>query len=491
MSENVKVRNSTAKTAKNVWGLCMNTIREVLGPENEDAFSTWFKPIVPFALDGDELTLQLPSQFFCEWLEAHYIKILKDTIQFYLGPDASLQYRILMDTSIADSPLTTRQPSAGGYPQPNKPVYLPLDVNKEKEAGLPNPIVIPGIKKVQIPSQLNPALTFANFVEGDCNRLARAAAFAVAQNPGKTAYNPLLLYGGVGLGKTHLANAIGLQTKELHPDKNVIYVTSELFMQQYSEACKDNSRNDFMNFYGMMDELIIDDIQFWSSKYEKTQEAFFHIFNDLHQRGKQIVITSDKSPSEISGLEERLLSRLRWGLNADLTVPDVETRINILRQKLNANGVEMPNDVIEYVAFSINTNVRELEGAMVGLIAQSSLNKKRITLDLARNIIDNFVRQSKQDITIEYIQKVVCDYLGHTVEAIQGRTRKREIVQARQLVMYFCKKYTNSSLAIIGSKCGNKDHATVLHACKTVDVALKTDKHTQYVVNDLDKRFRQ
>lgn len=497
MSQISKVANNIAQDTQSVWSHCLTTIRELLGNENEEVFSTWFQPIKPYdiheAEDGSPvLTLQLPSQFFCDWLEAHYINVLKKTIQYYLGDDATLQYRILMDTSDDKNPITTQIPSSGVQTPANKPVYLPINVNSNgNDKSLPNPLVIPGIQKVQLHSQLNDRYTFANFVEGECNRLARSAGFAVAKNPGRTSFNPLLIYGGVGLGKTHLVNAIGLQTKEMYPDKRVLYVTSEQFMQQFSAACKEGARNDFMNFYGLIDELIIDDIQFWSDKYDKTQEAFFHIFNELHQRGKQIVITSDKAPSEIKGLDDRLISRMKWGLSADVSVPDVDTRISILKQKLKNDGIEMPNDVVEYVAYSVNTNVRELEGALISLVAQSSLNKKEITLELTREMIDNFVRSSKQDITIEYIQKIVCDYLGQTLESVQSKVRKREIVQARQLIMYFAKKLTNSSLAIIGAKCGNKDHATVLHACKTVENLMNTDNHMQRIVVDLEKKFTQ
>lgn len=496
MSQTSKVANLAAQDVKSVWAKCLTTIRELLGKENEMVFTTWFGPIVPYGIHEEngapKLTLLLPSQFFCEWLEKHYMHVLKKTIRHYLGPEASLEYRILMDTSDDKKPITTNIPSSGVQLPANKPVYLPINVNdKGKDKSLPNPLVIPGIRKMQIHSQLNDRYTFDNFVEGECNRLARSAGFAVAKNPGRTAFNPLLIYGGVGLGKTHLANAIGLQTKELFPDKHVLYVTSELFMQQFSEACKDGARNDFMNFYSMIDELIIDDIQFWSDKYDKTQEAFFHIFNDLHQRGKQIIITSDKSPSDIKGLDDRLLSRLKWGLNADVTVPDVKTRISILKQKLDNDGIVMPDDVVEYVAYSVNTNVRELEGALVSLVAQSSLNKKEITLDLTREMIDTLVRSSKQEISIEYIQKIVCDYMGQTLENVQSRVRKREIVQTRQLIMYFSKKYTHASLAIIGTKCGNKDHATVLHACKTIESLSHADKYIQRIVGDLEKKFKQ
>ena len=396
-----------------------------------------------------------------------------------------------MDTSIGDKPLTTELPSSGKQATYNRPKDVPMMFGDDDNREITNPFIIPGIQKLKINSQLNGNYTLENFVEGECNRLARAAGYAVAENPGRTSFNPLLLHGGVGLGKTHLAHAIGIKTKERHPDKTVLYVTSEQFLQQYVDAVKNKNTNDFIHFYQMIDFLILDDIQFWASKGIHTQEAFFHIFNHLHQKNCQIIITSDKAPSELGTLEPRLLSRLKWGLAADLGTPDVETRIAILHQKLANDGIEMPEDVIEYIAYNINTNVRELEGALVSLIAQSSLNHRRITIDLAKQMIDKFVKSTSREITIEYIQKVVCDYFKLPIEVIQSPTRKREVVQARQLAMYFAKKLTQSSLAIIGLQCGNKDHATVLHACKTVANLSETDKQFHFWVDELEKKFRE
>ncbi|MBR1517690.1 MAG: chromosomal replication initiator protein DnaA [Bacteroidales bacterium] len=476
------------KDYQKVWDKCLAIIKDNL---NEALYKTWFLPIEPVGLVNGELILQVPTGFYYEYLESHYIDLLKRTIREILGPQARLSYRILNDTSDPQKPITTQIPSTGsGTSIHNKPREMPF-VKQNEGRGPINPFILPGIKKVVVNSQLRESYTLENFVEGECNRLARAAGLAVAEHPGTTAYNPLLLYGGVGLGKTHLANAIGLKTKEYHPDKTVLYVSSEQFMQQYAEAGKNNSTNDFLHFYEMIDVLIVDDIQFWSNRGAKTQEAFFHIFNHLHQRNKQIIITSDKAPSELNGLEPRLISRLKWGLPADLQVPDVETRIAILHEKMRKDGIEMPDDVIELIAYSINTNVRELEGAFISLIAQSSLNHKQITLDLAKKMIEKFVKNSSRDITIDYIQKVVCDYFNLPVDSIQSRTRKREIVQARQLTMYFAKKLTKSSLAAIGMQCGNKDHATVLHACKTVSNLAETDKTFRYYVEDIEKKFSE
>ena len=480
------------KSYQKVWEACLAFIKDNLaGKENEKVFSTWFEPIVPVQLEERTLTIQVPSQFFYEWLELNYADLLKDALRLTLGNQARLQYSILMDTSISEKPITTQIPSTGHQTTANRPKDVPLNLNSDNNREFPNPFVIPGLKTIRINSQLSASYTLHNYVEGKCNQLARAAGYAIAENPGKTAFNPLMLYGGVGLGKTHLANAIGLKTKELHPEKQVLYVTSEQFLQQFADAGRNGTTSDFIHFYEMIDVLIVDDIQFWANKATRTQEAFFHIFNTLYQANKQLIITSDKAPSELQGLETRLTSRFKWGLAAELQAPDVETRMRILRQKLENDGVEMSDDVIEYIAYNINTNVRELEGALISLMAQSSLNHREITLDLTRQMVDKFVKSTNREVTIEYIQKVVCDYFNIPIDSIQSHTRKREIVQARQLTMYFAKKMTKSSLAIIGLQCGNKDHATVLHACKTVANLAETDKQFRYWIEDLEKRFKE
>lgn len=490
-NQHIGIRYTMNQDYKNVWEQCLEVIKDNLGKENEKAFKTWFEPIVPVMLKDNVLTIQVPSQFYYEWLEEHYIDLLKRTIRLLLGVNGMLKYSIVVDQSISNDPITTNLPSTPRQATYNKAKDIAFNLNPENSRDLPNPFIIPGIRKVQIHSQLNEAYTLDNFVEGDCNSLARAAGYAVAEKPGTTSFNPLLLHGGVGLGKTHLAHAIGIKTKENHPDKTVLYVTSEQFMQQYAEAGKSGTTNDFLHFYEMIDVLIVDDIQFWANKAPGTQDAFFHIFNHLHQKQKQIIITSDKAPADLQGLESRLLSRLKWGLAADLQVPDVETRIAILKQKLINDGIEMPNDVIEYMAYHINTNVRELEGALVSLIAQSSLNKKQITIDLAKQMIDRFVKSTSREITIDIIQKTVCDHFKIPVESILSHTRKREIVQARQLTMYFAKKLTKSSLAVIGIQCGNKDHATVLHACKTVANLAASDRGYRYQIDELEKKFKE
>jgi chromosomal replication initiator protein len=469
--------------AQSVWENCLNFIKDNIQPQ---AYKTWFEPIVAIKLDDHALSVQVPSKFFYEWLEEHYVKILKVALTKELGATAKLVYIIKMENTYGNKqPFTEKIPSSNRSAVYSQRVDIPLkSINPE----LKNPFVIPGIRNVKIESQLNPTYTFDNFLEGDSNRLARNASIAVANKPGGTSFNPLLIFGGVGLGKTHLAHAIGVDIKDKYPEKTVLYISAEKFTQQYIESVKKNNRNDFIHFYQIIDVLIIDDVQFLSGK-SGTQDVFFHIFNHLHQNGKQVILTSDKAPVDMQDIEQRLLSRFKWGLSAELQNPDFETRVSIVKNKLYRDGVEMPEEIIEYLAKHINSNVRELEGAIISLIAQSSFNKKEITLSLAKEIVEKFVKNTKREVSIDYIQKVVSDYFQMDVDTLQSKTRKRHIVQARQLAMFFAKKFTKASLASIGSQIGKRDHATVLHACKTVNNLSTTDKHFRKYVEDLTKKL--
>ncbi|WP_445955989.1 chromosomal replication initiator protein DnaA [Yeosuana sp.] len=470
-------------TAQSVWNNCLAFIKDNIQPQ---AYKTWFEPITAVKLSDNALSIQVPSKFFYEWLEEHYVKILKVSLTKELGEKAKLVYIIKMENTYGNKqPFTERIPSSNRSSVKAQEVDIPLN-NKNPE--LRNPFVIPGIRNVKIESQLNPNYSFENFLEGDSNRLARSAGLAVSNKPGGTSFNPLLIFGGVGLGKTHLAHAIGVDIKDKYPEKTVLYISAEKFTQQYIESVKKNNRNDFIHFYQIIDVLIIDDVQFLSGK-SGTQDVFFHIFNHLHQNGKQVILTSDKAPVDMQDIEQRLLSRFKWGLSAELQNPDFETRVSILKNKLYRDGVEMPDDIIEFVAKNIKTNVRELEGAIISLIAQSSFNKKEITIDLARQIVEKFVKNTKREVSIDYIQKVVSDYFQMDVDTLQSKTRKRHIVQARQLAMFFAKKFTKASLASIGSQIGKRDHATVLHACKTVDNLSSTDKQFRKYVEDIGKKL--
>ncbi len=470
---------------KEVWNNCLKIIKDNVP---SISFRTWFEPIVPLKLEKNVLTIQVPSPFFYEYLEEKYIEIISKTLRKELGFDAKLEYSVVMENNgfSNPSPYTVKLPAKNQTDIKNRPVSFPLDT---EENSIKNPFIIPGIKKLNIDPRLNPENSFDNFVEGECNRLARSAGYAVANNPGGTAFNPLLIYGDSGLGKTHLAQAVGIEVKEKFPEKTVLYVNANKFQTQFVESIRNNTKNDFLHFYQMIDVLIIDDVHEFAGK-EKTQDTFFHIFNHLHQSGKQLILTSDKPPVELQGLEQRLLSRFKWGLSADLQIPDYETRIAILRQKIYKDGIEIPDEVIEYIATHITDNIRELEGALISLLAQSTLNKREITLDLAKEMIDKLIKNTKREVSIDYIQKVVCNYFDIGVELIQSKTRKREIVQARQVAMYFSKNLTKSSLATIGSQIGGKDHATVLHACKTVNNLMDTDRQFRIQIEDIEKKLK-
>ena len=470
-------------SAEKIWNNCLIFIKDNI---QQQAFKTWFEPIIPLKITENSLSIQVPSKFFYEWLEEHYVKILKVALTRELGDEARLIYIIKMENTFGNKiPFTESIPSSNQTGVNAQQVDAPLQAYTSE---LKNPFVIPGIRNLQIESQLNPNYNFENFLEGDSNRLARSAGLAVSNKPGGTSFNPLMIFGGVGLGKTHLAHAIGVEIKNKYPDKTVLYISAEKFTQQYIESVKKNTRNDFIHFYQVIDILIIDDVQFFSGK-SGTQDVFFHIFNHLHQNGKQVIITSDKAPVDMQDIEQRLLSRFKWGLSAELQIPDLETRISILKNKLFRDGVTIGDHIIEYVAKNIKTNVRELEGAIISLIAQSSFNRVDIDLDLAKEIVNKFVKNTKREVSIDYIQKVVSEYFQMDVATLQSKTRKRHIVQARQLAMYFAKKFTKASLASIGTQIGKRDHATVLHACKTVDNLSFTDKQFRKYVEDLNQKL--
>lgn len=471
------------QTAESVWDNCLHFIEDNITPQ---AYKTWFEPIKAVKLTDNALSIQVPSKFFYEWLEEHYVKLLRVALNKNLGKEAKLVYVIKMENKKGKTSSFTEK-----IPSTQRSKVNPQDVSmalSSKSPELKNPFVIPGIRNLKIDSQLNALYNFDNFLEGGSNRLARSAAKAVASKPGGTSFNPLLIFGGVGLGKTHLAHAVGVDVKEKHPNKTVLYISAEKFTQQYIESVRKNTRNDFIHFYQIIDVLIVDDIQLMSGK-KGTQEVFFHIFNHLHQNGKQVILTSDKAPVDMQEIEKRLLSRFKWGLSAELLKPDLETRKKIIKNKLYQDGVEIDNSIVDFVAQNIKTNIRELEGAIISLIAHSSFNKEEVDLKLAQKIVENYVHNSSKEISIDQIQKVVSSYFQMDIETLQSKTRKRHIVQARQIAMFFAKKLTKASLASIGKQIGNRDHATVLHACKTVNNLSSTDKQFKKFIEDLDKRL--
>ncbi len=475
-----------------VWQNCLKVIRDSI---SEQSYKTWFEPIIPGKLEGKKLTIQVPSQFFYEWLEENYVHLLRKSLDYAIGRDGMLEYSIIVDSGDQKK---KEPPIAINMPQHSSPVgrmdnnnsHSNNHNNNSNHDQVRNPFEMKDLDSLNLDSFLNPNYTFDNFVEGDCNRLARAAGFAVASKPGVTSFNPLMIYGGVGLGKTHLVQAIGNFMKNRAANKFVLYVSSEKFTSQFINAIRNNSLQDFMNFYMQVDILIIDDVQFLSGK-EKTQETFFHIFNHLHQSGKQIVMTSDRPPRELEGVEDRLLSRFKWGLTADLQTPDFETRIAIIQKKVQAEGISIAYEVIEYLAHSIDTNVRELEGVMISLLAQASLTRRDIDVELAKSTLRHLIKDSEKEVTIDTIIESVTEHFKVRIPDLKGKSRLREIVLPRQIAMYLAKELTNLSLKSIGYHFGGRDHSTVIHAIQTVNDLMDTDKDISGAVNKLLKIFRK
>jgi chromosomal replication initiator protein len=460
--EQVSAISTDRDQARVSWISCLGVIRESV---NTQSFKTWFEPVVPLNLNGNKLTVQVPSQFFCDWLDEHYYGLINTTLARILGKGARLEYTIRTEEAAVEEehaalPAVSADPvrrAAAGSGDP-------LRNQRPQRASEQGPFQ----------SYLNPRYTFENFIKGESNQLARAAASAVANNPGGTSFNPLVLYGGTGLGKTHLVQAIGNSALADGKAQRVMYVSSEKFTVEFVDAIQTDRISDFSGFYRSMDILIVDDVQFFSGK-EKTQDNFFHTFNELHQLGKQIVLTSDRPPKELKGLDDRLLSRFQWGLTADIQPPDLETRIAILRKKSEDDGISLAQDVVEIMAANVTTNIRELEGCLISLLAKASLEGREISADLAREVLRIVVGDIKSPVTIESIQRTVCEYFSIPEDLLRAKTRKQEVVNARQMAMYLAKELTNSSLKTIGLHFGGRDHSTVIHAYQSVEDQMKID----------------
>jgi chromosomal replication initiator protein len=463
----------TSQLPENLWKQCLEVIKDNL---SEATFNTWFAPIVPLQFDNNVLVLQVPSQFFVEYIEEKYIDLLRVTIYRVMGQGTKLEYRVLIDQASNQS---TTIPSESNHEKP-KPV-------QKNNTGYISPY-----HKARLPEidpQLNPSYNFNNLIEGRGNKLSRTAGISIANEPGKTIFNPLFVYGQSGVGKTHLANAIGVMTKQLFPEKRVLYVSANTFQIQYTDAVRSNTVNDFLNFYQTIDVLIVDDIQEFAGK-TGTQNTFFHLFNHLHQTGKQLVLTSDRSPLVLAGLEQRLLTRFKWGLSAEIEKPDFELRKAILENKIYRDGLEIPEEVVEYIAKHVTDNVRDLEGTLASLIAHSTLASQSIDLELAAKVVSRIVNITPKQNTVERIREVVCDHFSLSVDAISTKSRKREVVQARQIAMYLSKQLTKNSLSSIGDLIGNRDHATVLHACKIVNDLMDIDKSFRSSVKEIEAKLK-
>lgn len=439
------------ETAASLWNACLSIVKQGV---SQKEYATWFVPTKGLSMDGKTITVEIPDRIFYQWIEQNYTEVLRKALDEVVGSEARLRYSL--------------------------PKVVRPQADPKAEYAAPQQV-----QYVKFSSQLNAAYTFDSFIEGKSNQLAVSAARTIAERPGKTAFNPILIYGGVGLGKTHLAQAVGNAVAAGDPSKKVLYVPSEKFIQQYVDSFRQDKRNDFINFYQGVDVLIIDDVQFFSGK-TGSQEVFFHIFNHLHQNGHQIILTADKSPVDMRDMEERLLSRFKWGLQAELGAPDYEHRLQILSAKLERDNIRISEDVVCYIARMVNTNVRELEGVVNSLLAQSILAHREITMDLAVSLVSQFIRTTKKEITIDYIKTVVCQAMNVDVSSLESKSRKRDIVQARQVAMYFAKSLTkNYSLQHIGSHIAGRDHSTVLHSCKAVANLMDTDRKFRTMVDEI------
>ena len=455
-----------------LWNKCLKVVQDNV---NEKAFSTWFAPIMPLQYKDKVLTIQVPSQFFYEYLEAKYVDLLSYTLSRVVGSGTTLNYRVVVDnsskttTTIQSDGVAERKTIKGMNKAPGALSASPV------QAWNPN---------------LNPRYNFSNFYEGNSNKLARTVAETVAQKPGDTSFNPCFIHGKSGVGKTHLCHAIGNSIVERFPEKKVLYISSHLFKVQFTDASLKNTSNDFINFYQGVDVLILDDIQEFAD-LSKTQNTYFHIFNHLHQLGKQIILTSDKPPVELQGLEERLISRLKWGVTADLLSPDMELRKKILLNKIRHDGLSISEEIVDYIAENVTQHVRDLEGIITSLLAHSLAYNREIDLALTRRVVTQSIRIEKKKITIDKIQDVVSNYFNIELNMIHSKSRKREIVQARQVSMFLSKKYTDSSYSHIGNMIGRRDHATVLHACRTVQDSIDIDKSFRNSITEIETLLKK
>jgi chromosomal replication initiator protein len=451
------------------WDKCLDIIRDNVSTQ---VFKTWFEPIQAVRWKDSKLHVKVPSQFYCEWIEEHYYPLLQKSVFQIMGENASLQYEIVVDENNETIDSRTIKLPAFKYPPARQNVTPFIQSNPVQE---------------DFPTFLNPRYAFDNFIRGESNQLACSASVAVSQNPGGTRFNPLVIYGETGLGKTHLVQGIGNYIVQKNHKSRVIYTTSERFTMEYINAIQNNKINDFIAFYRSIDVLIVDDIQFFGGK-EKTQDNFFHTFNALHQAGKQIVLTSDKAPRDLADVDERLISRFQWGLTTDIQAPDFETRMAILQRKSCDEGIDLPQDVLEYIAYNVTHSIRELEGILIGIIAKVTLDRRELNLDLAREVVSGTARLDPAPITIHYIRQIVAEYYNLSTELIESKSRKHEIALARQMAIYISKELTQSSLKNIGSYFGNRDHSTIMHSCQTIENYIITDKA---IKSDYDKLLKK
>ena len=458
-----------------LWEQCLFLIKENV---SEQQYKTWFKPLVFETYNPSTKTLlvQVPSALVYEYLEEHYVDLLKKVLVRVFGNGVLLSYRVVID----------------------KTNNLTQDFESVKEDGVmtkvsrnnvnQSPTILDSVKP-DLDPQLNPQQTFASFIEGESNKLPRALGLSIAENPNTTQFNPMFIFGPSGCGKTHLINAIGVKIKQLYPQKRVLYISARLFQVQYTNAVRQNTVNDFINFYQSIDVLIIDDVQEWMTA-KSTQDTFFHIFNHLFRNGKRIVLASDRPPVDLKGMNERLITRFACGLIAELESPDEQLRVDVLRSLVHREGLDIPEDVIQFIACTANGSVRDLQGVVNSLLAYSVVYNSNIDMRLAERVIKRAVKVDNHPLTIDDIIEKVCNHYNVTANEVNSKSRKRELVVARQVSMYLAQKYTKMPTSRIGKLIGGRDHSTVLHSCTQVSERLKIDKSFSNEISSIENSFR-
>lgn len=456
------------------WDNALALIRENVSQQQYD---TWFRPIVFESFDDAKKTLlvQVPSPFVYEYLEENYVDLLIKVLHRTFCEGIRLNYRVVTDKEHKLSQDIESDPA---------------DIEqKPRTRANQSPTPLDAAQPQQIDPQLNPHLSFANYIEGASNKLPRSVGQSIAEHPNTTQFNPMFIYGPSGCGKTHLVNAIGLRTKQLYPQKRVLYISARLFQVQYTNAVLQNSTNDFIRFYQTIDMLIVDDIQEWISA-PKTQDTFFHIFDHLFRNGKRIILASDRPPVDLKGMPERLLTRFSCGLIAELEKPDTQLCVDILENKIRKDGLHIPRDVIEFISQTANGSVRDLQGVINSLMAYSIVYNSNIDMRLAERVIKRAVKIDDKPLTVDEIIETVCNHFNVSPSAVGGKSRKRDFVVARQVSMYLAQKYTKMPASRIGKLVGNRDHSTVIHSCTQVENRLKVDKEFLAEIQSLENSFK-
>lgn len=459
----------------NRWGKSLALIRQNV---TQQQFETWFKPIVfeHYNEATKTILVQVPSLFVYEYLEENFLNLLKTVLYRSFGEGAQLTYRVVTDkehklTQDLEADPTDAEPRkerSGANQSPS-----PMDVDKAAD----------------IDTQLDPHLNFKNYVEGTSNKLARSLGLSIAEHPSQPQFNPMFIYGPSGCGKTHLINAIGLRCKQLYPEKRVLYISARLFQSQFVDANLHSSINDFIRFYQTIDMLIVDDIQEWVNA-TKTQDTFFHIFNHLFRNGKRILLVSDRPPVDLKGMNERLLTRFSCGLIAELEKPNVELCTDILKAKIRRDGLHIPDEVIRFIASTANGSVRDLKGVVNSLLAYSVVYNSNVDMRLAERVIKRAVKVDDNPLTVDEILDTVCNHFSVTLSAVNSKSRKHDLVIARQVTMYLAQKYTKMPASRIGRLVGNRDHSTVIHSCAQVENRLKVDSSFKEEVNSIEVSFK-